>query len=57
MPMRIIWRTLGISLKVTLATIVLGYPLAYWTTRLRPRLRMVVLGLITTKSGAVETVE
>lgn len=44
--MRIIWRTLGISLKVTLATIVLGYPLAYWTTRLRPRLRMVVLGLV-----------
>jgi len=44
--MRIIWRTLGISLKVTLATILLGYPLAYWTTRLRPRLRIVVLGLV-----------
>jgi putative spermidine/putrescine transport system permease protein len=44
--MRIIWRTLAISLEVTIATIVVGYPLAYWTTKLRPRLRMVVLGLV-----------
>jgi putative spermidine/putrescine transport system permease protein len=44
--MRIIWRTLAISLTVTLLTILLGYPLAYWTSRLRPRLRTVVLGLI-----------
>lgn len=46
--MRIIWRTIGVSLKVTIATIVLGYPLAYWTTRLRPRLRMMVLGIVVT---------
>lgn len=44
--MRIIWRTLAIALEVTIATIVVGYPLAYWTTKLRPRLRMVVLGLV-----------
>jgi ABC-type spermidine/putrescine transport system permease subunit I len=44
--MRIIWRTLVISLTVTLLTILLGYPLAYWTSRLRPRLRTIVLGLI-----------
>ncbi|MEQ1955586.1 ABC transporter permease [Mesorhizobium sp. CN2-181] len=44
--MRIIWRTLAIALEVTIATIVVGYPLAYWTTKLRPRLRMIVLGLV-----------
>ena len=44
--MRIIWRTLIISLKVTAITIVLGYPLAYWTTRLAPRWRVLVLGLV-----------
>lgn len=44
--MRIIWRTLAIALEVTIATILVGYPLAYWTTKLRPRLRMVVLGLV-----------
>jgi len=44
--MRIIWRTLFVSLEVTLVTVLLGYPLAYWTIRLRPRLRMVVLALV-----------
>ncbi|MBX3566500.1 MAG: ABC transporter permease [Rhizobiaceae bacterium] len=44
--MRIIWRTLFVSLEVTLVTILLGYPLAYWTTKLRPRLRMIVLALV-----------
>lgn len=43
---RIIWRTLVISLEVTVITIVLGYPLAYWTTRLAPRWRLLVLGLV-----------
>jgi ABC-type spermidine/putrescine transport system permease subunit I len=44
--MRIIWRTLGVALEVTIITVLLGYPLAYWTTRLRPRLRMLVLTLV-----------
>lgn len=43
---RIIWRTLVIALEVTLLTVVLGYPLAYWITRLGPRLRLVMLGLV-----------
>jgi ABC-type spermidine/putrescine transport system permease subunit I len=44
--MRIIWRTLVMSLEVTAITVVLGYPLAYWTTRLAPRWRLLVLGLV-----------
>ena len=44
--MRIIWRTLVVAFEVTALTVLLGYPLAYWTTRLSPRLRMVVLGLV-----------
>jgi putative spermidine/putrescine transport system permease protein len=44
--MRIIWRTLMVSLTVTFFTVLLGYPLAYWTSRLRPRLRTIVLGLV-----------
>lgn len=44
--MRIIWRTLFVSLEVTLVTILLGYPLAYWITKLGPRLRMIVLALV-----------
>ncbi len=44
--MHIIQRTLLVSLEVTLLTVVLGYPLAYWTSRLRPRLRTIVLALI-----------
>ncbi|MBL8583729.1 MAG: ABC transporter permease [Rhizobiaceae bacterium] len=44
--MRIIWRTLLISLEVTVITMLLGYPLAYWATRLTMRPRMIVLGLV-----------
>lgn len=44
--MRIIWRTLAVALEVTIITVLLGYPLAYWTTKLRPRLRIIVLGLV-----------
>jgi putative spermidine/putrescine transport system permease protein len=44
--MRIIWRTLGVSLEVTIVTALLGYPLAYWATKLNPRPRMIVLGLV-----------
>lgn len=43
---RIIWRTIVISLEVTLLTILLGYPLAYWITKLRPRLRLTMLALV-----------
>ena len=43
---RIIWRTLVMALEVTLLTALLGYPLAYWTSRLRPRLQAVVLAFI-----------
>lgn len=42
----VIWRTLVVALEVTIVTVLLGYPLAYWTTRLRPRLRMLVLGTV-----------
>ena len=44
--MRIIWRTLVMSLEVTAITIVLGYPLAYRTTQLAARWRLLVLGLV-----------
>lgn len=44
--MRIIWRTLVISAEVTALTILLGYPLAYWATKLSPRKRLLVLGLV-----------
>lgn len=44
--LRIIGRTLRIALTVTAVCILLGYPLAYWATRLRPGARMVVLGLV-----------
>lgn len=43
---RIIWRTLFVSLEVTTATVLLGYPLAYWASRLGMRARMVVLALV-----------
>lgn len=43
---RIIWRTLLISFEVTMATVLLGYPLAYWASGLGTRARMVVLGLV-----------
>lgn len=45
---RIIWRTLVVALKVTVLTMLLGYPLAYWVTKLLSRTRMVVLGCIVT---------
>ena len=43
---RIIWRTLRIALTVTGVTILLGYPLAYWATKLSEGWRFVVLGLV-----------
>jgi ABC-type spermidine/putrescine transport system permease subunit I len=44
--MKVIWRTLIMALEVTVATILLGYPLAYWATKLSTRSRMIVLGLV-----------
>jgi putative spermidine/putrescine transport system permease protein len=46
--LRIIWRTVLISLQVTALCVLLGYPLAYWASRLPPRGRLVVLGLVVT---------
>jgi ABC-type spermidine/putrescine transport system permease subunit I len=46
--LRIIGRTLRVALMVTVACILLGYPLAYWASRLRPGARMLVLGLVVT---------
>lgn len=43
---RVIWRTIVISLEVTVATILLGYPLAYWITKLSQHLRLFALGLV-----------
>ena len=43
---RIIWRTMLIALMVTLLCAVLGYPLAYWTTRLGPVGQVVALGTV-----------
>lgn len=44
--MRIIWRTLWVALEVTAATILLGYPLAYWATKLGPRARITVMSMV-----------
>jgi putative spermidine/putrescine transport system permease protein len=43
---RIIWRTMLIAGMVTLACAALGYPLAYWTTRLGPVGQVAALGTI-----------
>ncbi|MGQ0567468.1 MAG: ABC transporter permease [Gemmobacter sp.] len=46
--LRIIGRTLRVALTVTAVTILLGYPLAYWASRLTDTRRFVVLGLVVT---------
>src|SRR5215475_15878313 len=43
---RIIWRTMLIALMVTGLCALLGYPLAFWTTRLSPVWQIVSLGTI-----------
>jgi len=43
---RVIWRTFVIAGVVTLSTALLGYPLAYWISRLRARARMIALALV-----------
>src|SRR6476659_6519917 len=44
---RIIWRTFLIASEVTIATALLGYPLAYWISRLEQRAQLVAIGLVT----------
>ena len=44
--LRVIFRTLRIAAMVTLVTVLLGYPLAYWASRMEGRRRLVVLGLV-----------
>ena len=39
---KVLWRSLVISAQVTLVCLVLGYPLAYWLSRLRGRARAVL---------------
>ncbi len=43
---RIIWRTVVVAFEVTAATALLGYPLAYWISRLHPREQLLALGLV-----------
>jgi ABC-type spermidine/putrescine transport system permease subunit I len=43
---RIIWRTFLIAGEVTLATALVGYPLAYWISRLHPREQAIALGVV-----------
>ncbi|MEQ8442607.1 MAG: ABC transporter permease [Alphaproteobacteria bacterium] len=43
---RIIFRTFEIAAKVTLLTVLVGYPLAYWCTKQTVRVRVIVLGLV-----------
>lgn len=46
--LKVIGRTLRIAATVTAVTVLLGYPLAYWASRLSPGLRYLVLGLVVT---------
>lgn len=43
---RIIWRTFLVAGEVTIATALIGYPLAYWISRLRPRGQAIAIGLV-----------
>ena len=44
----IIWRTMLIAVEVTVLCALLGYPLAYWISRLPANRQMVVLGIVVT---------
>lgn len=44
----IIWRTMLIAVEVTLLCALLGYPLAYWISRLPANRQMLVLGIVVT---------
>lgn len=44
---RIIWRTFLIAGEVTIATALIGYPLAYWINRLDQRRQLIALGVVT----------
>jgi len=43
---RIIWRTFIVAAEVTIATALIGYPLAYWISRLHPREQAIALGVV-----------
>ncbi len=43
---RIIARTFLVAAEVTIATALVGYPLAYWISRLTPRPQIIALGLV-----------
>jgi ABC-type spermidine/putrescine transport system permease subunit I len=44
---RIIWRTFLIASEVTIATALIGYPLAYWISRLEQRSQFIAIALVT----------
>lgn len=44
----IIWRTMLIAVEVTVLCALLGYPLAYWISRLPANRQMLVLGIVVT---------
>lgn len=44
----IIWRTVLIAVEVTVLCALLGYPLAYWISRLPANRQMLVLGIVVT---------
>ncbi len=43
---RIIWRTIIVAAEVTVLCAALGYPLAYWISKLRPDRQMLALGIV-----------
>jgi putative spermidine/putrescine transport system permease protein len=46
--LKIIWRTLVVAIEVTLLCALLGYPLAFWISRLPPKRQMLMLGIVVT---------
>ncbi|MEZ5925909.1 MAG: ABC transporter permease [Hyphomicrobiaceae bacterium] len=44
--LKIIWRTALIAIEVTLIAALLGYPLAYWISKLPPDRQMLMLGIV-----------
>lgn len=46
--LRIIWRTILVAIEVTVLCALLGYPLAYWITRLPQNRQLLMLGIVVT---------
>lgn len=44
--LKIIWRTALVAVEVTLLCALLGYPLAYWISKLPPDRQMLMLGIV-----------